>query len=376
MTDFLFLTKDALGPRWSLDRVDGLTGMKLAYSPTYFEPPSAVSGGLDVFANLDALSPFWLRMSAAEVPLALSTGVADAILVALPVGSSNSLTTLDAQITTGFYVYTVEADGTSALFDVGNGGNYLPPGPVEPPPTVDPGINGYAFDLLVHLDLGVDALSELDAISIAVVAGSSAGQEIAGFFRDKLLDYQPLVYQTADEARNAYEAGIADAWGVVSRGGNRFGRLLDEPADHLILQADGFASGPPFAPSYIVNIALVYEAGLGREADSGGLNYWIEQALAGLALDTMAGLFLDSAEFTAQFGDDDAMTNAQFVDVIYRNVLGRPGEPAGQDYWVGAMNGGTSREGVLVGFAASAENSEDSRASSLQQTSPGHWDFW
>ncbi len=38
------------------------------------------------------------------------------------------------------------------------------------------------------------------------------------------------------------------------------------------------------------------------------------------------------------------------------NVLGRPGDPGGQAYWVGQLNGGASRAQVGLGFAISGED--------------------
>ena len=46
----------------------------------------------------------------------------------------------------------------------------------------------------------------------------------------------------------------------------------------------------------------------------------------------------------------------QFVDRIYRNVLGRSADQAGSDYWGGQLaSGALNRGGVMVNFSESAE---------------------
>ena len=52
----------------------------------------------------------------------------------------------------------------------------------------------------------------------------------------------------------------------------------------------------------------------------------------------------------------DHPSNQSFVDNLYKNILDRPGEKDGVDFWVGQLNSGVSRADVLVGFSESAEN--------------------
>jgi len=132
---------------------------------------------------------------------------------------------------------------------------------------------------------------------------------------------------------------------------------------------------PTPVPGYVQNVALLYEAGLAREADLGGLNYWIDRHQDGLDLITMAGHFLESAEFTQRFGDDDVMSPAQFVDLLYRNVLDRPGEAGGVAFWEQQLALGASKERVLLEFAVSPENVAGSTVGQLTEVAPGEWIF-
>lgn len=63
--------------------------------------------------------------------------------------------------------------------------------------------------------------------------------------------------------------------------------------------------------------------------------------------------FQQSAEYKGRFGDP---SGAEFVARLYRNVLGRPGEAAGQQYWVGELESGVVREDMVAYFTESAEN--------------------
>jgi hypothetical protein len=379
MSVFYIVTRDSIGTKWSLDRADGLLGMKLAYSGAFFSSTYALSAAeTAAFAAVEALKPIVLRLSSSEIPAALTTGVIDGAILPLNGGANDGLAAFDAANSGGFHAYTVDAGGRVAPVDLGNGSNYSPPDTVIPPPGQPapvPDAGTYKFELILRADLGVDSVSGLDGATIAVVIGTATETDLARFFADSGMAYQAVVFTTIEEALFAYDAGRADALALPPNFAPRYQQSLQNPLDHILLKPDAGGPGAIATPVHIVEIALVYEAGLGREADIAGLNYWIDQVEAGLPLSFMAGFFLDSPEFTTRFGDDDAMSNGQFVDVMYRNVLGRSGEPAGVDFWVGAMNGGLEREAVLVGFAASPENMEGSRATSLQQTAPGYWDF-
>ncbi len=128
------------------------------------------------------------------------------------------------------------------------------------------------------------------------------------------------------------------------------------------------------APLYVMQVGRLYEAGLGRGFDTPGLNFWIDQYEAGMPLKTIAQNFLDSLEFTTQFGDDDAMPNSTFVTRMYANVLDRAPDPAGFDFWLEAMNGGMSRDSVLTYFSDSTENvAQSAYLNNLHEVLHGYW---
>ncbi len=76
--------------------------------------------------------------------------------------------------------------------------------------------------------------------------------------------------------------------------------------------------------------------------DSGAATVWqLEAALVG------------SAEFGAKYG---ATNNAEFVDLLYRNVLDRSADPGALAFWAGGLDAGrVIRADVVHGIAFSDE---------------------
>ena len=95
-----------------------------------------------------------------------------------------------------------------------------------------------------------------------------------------------------------------------------------------------------------------------------------------MSLFEIAIRFIASDEFKDLYKDPAKLSNGAFVDILYLNVLDRPGEEGGFNYWLGQLNGGESRQSVLTKFAVSAENYEGSPyVTSIANDGSGHWDF-
>lgn len=109
-------------------------------------------------------------------------------------------------------------------------------------------------------------------------------------------------------------------------------------------------------PGYVLEVGRLYEAGLGRAFDTGGLNFWIDAHQDGMDLWWISWNFLESAEFNEQHGDDDLMSNSRFLDVLYQNVLNRAPDPTGFAWWLNEMNNGYGHERALISFSNSAES--------------------
>lgn len=146
-----------------------------------------------------------------------------------------------------------------------------------------------------------------------------------------------------------------DGWWVVSQvSGTQFS---DDGRD--------FLSGVERLVFSDVNVALdiegtsavayrLYKAAFDRIPDLGGLGFWIASMDIGVTGIEVAQGFINSAEFLAMYGADSS--NADFVDRLYLNILDRPGETAGRNYWINALDNGADRAAILLDFSESVEN--------------------
>ena len=119
----------------------------------------------------------------------------------------------------------------------------------------------------------------------------------------------------------------------------------------------------------------LYRATLGREPEEDGARYHTRQVLSGTSnLTHQSSEFYQSTEFQARCG---ATSNAQFVTLLYNNVLGRAPETAGLDYWSGKLDTGSmSRSQALLGFSESAEFISATETSSLLFSHAGRQAVW
>jgi Tol biopolymer transport system component len=103
-------------------------------------------------------------------------------------------------------------------------------------------------------------------------------------------------------------------------------------------------------------IARLYAAYYQRNPDAGGYLFWQQQIAAGRwTNDHAASFFGESPEFVALYGA--SLTNAQFVDRLYANVMCRDAgfDPSGRAYWIDRMNKGATRGTIALFFSDSAE---------------------
>lgn len=99
----------------------------------------------------------------------------------------------------------------------------------------------------------------------------------------------------------------------------------------------------------------IYQAAFDRDPDSAGLSFWIDRMDAGASLEFVAANVMRSTEFVSLYGRD--LSNRDFVDNLYFNILDRAGEDAGLVFWTDRLDRGVvSRAEVLAGFSESGEN--------------------
>ncbi|MBK1723523.1 DUF4214 domain-containing protein [Thiocystis violacea] len=130
-----------------------------------------------------------------------------------------------------------------------------------------------------------------------------------------------------------------------------------------------YANGVKFDASVADIFGTAYLAAFGRAPvpsdtesanDPAGLPFWVNQYLGGSGanagyvnnLGAIGDAFVNSNEFESAFGT--TLTDAQFVQLLYTNLLGRSPDPGGFDFWLGQvqMDG---RGAALMAFADSNE---------------------
>lgn len=100
-------------------------------------------------------------------------------------------------------------------------------------------------------------------------------------------------------------------------------------------------------------VARLYQAVLGRVPDIAGLEHYRSAVDQGYDLMHFTRVMIESPEFIARFG---SLSNQQFVEQIYRFVLGRDGDAGGIHTYTAALSQGYSRADVVLVFAESPEN--------------------
>jgi hypothetical protein len=116
--------------------------------------------------------------------------------------------------------------------------------------------------------------------------------------------------------------------------------------------SEAFLNSPEFAGS-MAPVARLYQAFFQRSPDYAGLNFWASRVRSGSSLATVAESFAQSSEFISTYG---SLTDAAFLDMVYRNVLGRTADTAGRNFWLGELAARRVSRGAMMGqFAQSAE---------------------
>ena len=159
---------------------------------------------------------------------------------------------------------------------------------------------------------------------------------------------------TGDGGRDTIE-GVGDA-----------DRLLGMAGDDILLGG----TVRPAWDAVAAQVYRLYHATLDRDPDIAGLLSWHGRLLSGERTVTeVAEGFVGSREFRNVYG---ALDNADFVTLLYRNVLDRAPDAAGLAYWTGLLDTqARSRAAVVTGFSDSNEFRQSTAADALSHSSEG-----
>ena len=98
-----------------------------------------------------------------------------------------------------------------------------------------------------------------------------------------------------------------------------------------------------------------YTKVLGRKSEKNGKKYWVDRIMKATntkeeALKTASDGFFNSTEFL-----NKKTNQTEFVKICYRTFLDREAEAGGLNYWLNKLKSGMTRNEVLKGFAYSTE---------------------
>jgi len=101
----------------------------------------------------------------------------------------------------------------------------------------------------------------------------------------------------------------------------------------------------------VQRVMELYVAFFNRTPDADGLTYWLGQSKAGVSTTQIAESFYGvGVQYTSLTGFSSTMTTTDFINVVYRNVLGRAdgADAGGLQYWTEKLTSGKETRGSLV----------------------------
>jgi len=205
----------------------------------------------------------------------------------------------------------------------------------------DPDAGGFAF-WVNELTSGARNLQQIADAMVSVspeFTDTYGNLDNAGFVNQLYLNVQD---RPGEASGIAFWAGQLDS-GALTRGGVVLG--FSESLEYR--KATGSADP----------LDRLYCAFFLRNPDSGGKAFWTDQYLVEeRSLDSIAQSFSAVPEFSNLYG---SLSDRQFVNLIYRNVLGRNlplTEIAGPDFWTNELaTGARTRGQVMIGFSEAPE---------------------
>jgi len=116
---------------------------------------------------------------------------------------------------------------------------------------------------------------------------------------------------------------------------------------NLTVQAKA-ASAPP---ADVTRLVELYTAFFNRVPDADGMSFWIDEMKSGKTVNQVAESFYNAGvNYSSLTGFTATMTNTDFINVVYKNVLGRKdgADAGGLSFWDGALTSGQASRGTLV----------------------------
>ncbi len=163
-------------------------------------------------------------------------------------------------------------------------------------------------------------------------------------------DHEPIGFLPTPEdfVTQQYEdfLGRSPDAGGLSYWANLVGDGLEPSA-----MVEAMALSPEFE-GVMAPIVRLYYAHFLRPPDYAGMTYWAGVARGGWSMEKISEEFVLSNEFRTAYG---SLTDEQYVQQVYLNVLSRSADAGGLAYWSGQLAGGLTRGELMVAFSDSPE---------------------
>jgi len=167
-------------------------------------------------------------------------------------------------------------------------------------------------------------------------------------FLDRM--YRGLMDRTSDTRGKTHWMNLLTA-GLPRE--NVFAEFVNSFEFSVLCTRAGFIRGtytPPSGGMARIFAKRLYTETFDREPSLADLNYWHNELRNGMTGSTIAYRFI----FGTEMHERD-LSDEQFIDVLYRALLGRASDSTGRNHWVRQLQNGNSRYSVFVSFAATNE---------------------
>ena len=206
---------------------------------------------------------------------------------------------------------------------------------------------GHLFSDQIHLNASGAALVS-GRVAAALIATGRLAVPVVLTFAPFLDESAFVSQQYLDFLGRPAEAGGLAYWRGVT----------NDDRSNVSAVIEGFMRSAEFSPRR--GVARLYSAYFGRHPDIGGFDFWTHRLASGQStLDHVSQSFVVSPEFEATYG---SKTDAEFVALVYLNVLDRSPDAGGYAFWTGQMAQGMTRGQVMTRFSESPEYVAATRA--------------
>lgn len=148
-----------------------------------------------------------------------------------------------------------------------------------------------------------------------------------------------------------YAPQVAAGGTLTLVGGASEGRDTLTSVEQVVFRDGMFQSDPDAA---FAQVLRAYDTILGRAPDRVGLDFYVDlMEDRGVSLSAVANDLAASSEFQAATG---GLSNAQFVDYVYRHALERAPDTGGATYYTNLLDQGVSRGAFVIDLSESAEH--------------------